>query len=75
MLFRSAEVARTTFVPSKALVVAAEGSELRALIPWLEGKPAASGQPTAYVCEHGTCELPTGEPEILRQQLTRARPY
>ncbi len=70
-----AEVARTTFVPSKALVVAAEGSELRTLIPWLEGKRAAGGQPTAYVCEHGTCELPTGDPETLRQQLTRARPY
>ncbi len=70
-----AEVARTTFVPSKALVVAAEGSELRTLIPWLEGKPAAGGQPTAYVCEHGTCELPTGDTDTLRQQLTRARPY
>jgi uncharacterized protein YyaL (SSP411 family) len=70
-----AEVARTTFVPSKALVVAPEGSELASLIPWLEGKPAAAGQPTAYVCEHGTCELPTGDPETLRHQLARARPY
>ena len=48
---------------------------MRSLIPWLEGKPAAAGQPTAYVCEHGTCELPTGNPEILRQQLSRTRPY
>ena len=70
-----AAVARTTFAPNKALVVAPEGSDLSKLIPWLEGKPAINGAPTAYVCEHGTCELPTGDPDTFRQQLTRARPY
>jgi uncharacterized protein YyaL (SSP411 family)/thiol-disulfide isomerase/thioredoxin len=38
-------------------------------IPWLEGKDAIGGRPTAYVCESFACQLPVQEPEDLAAQL------
>ena len=35
----------------------AESASLGALVPWIADKPALAGRPTAYVCEHGRCEL------------------
>jgi len=35
----------------------------------LRGKAALNGQPTAYVCEIGRCELPTNDPAVLARQL------
>ena len=69
------EIVRSRFVPNKALAVAGPDDALATLVPWLQGKEAIGGQTTAYVCEHGRCELPTAEPETLRQQLARALPY
>jgi uncharacterized protein len=39
------------------------------LLPWLEGKDAVDGRPTAYLCEGHTCQLPTHDPDILGAQL------
>ncbi len=68
------EVLRTTFLPNRALAVAAEGSDLASTVTFLAGK-VASGGPTAYVCERGRCDLPTHDPETLRAQLAQTRPY
>lgn len=35
----------------------------------LRGKVALDGAPTAYVCQIGSCELPTSDPAVLREQL------
>jgi hypothetical protein len=47
--------------------------ELARDFPALAGKIALSGKPTAFVCERGACEAPTGDPGVLRRQLAAAR--
>jgi uncharacterized protein YyaL (SSP411 family) len=37
--------------------------------PFVEGKVARDGAPTAYVCERGACQLPTHDPAVLASQL------
>jgi hypothetical protein len=37
--------------------------------PALSGKKALRGVPTAFVCEKGSCQLPTSEPTTLRKQI------
>jgi uncharacterized protein YyaL (SSP411 family) len=37
--------------------------------PLLHDRPLIDGQPTAYVCQHFTCQQPTNKPDILREQL------
>ncbi|MCG8553663.1 MAG: thioredoxin domain-containing protein [Proteobacteria bacterium] len=48
------------------------GQVLVASLPALRGKKAFGGRPTAFVCELGRCELPTGDPAVLRRQLRGA---
>ena len=42
---------------------------------FVEEKLAIGGKPTAYVCEHRTCQLPTSDPAVLARQLASVRPY
>ena len=62
-------------LPASAVVsqVPAGGadSELIKLAPALEGKVAIDGQPTAYVCEFGTCQAPTHNAEEMIKQTLR----
>ena len=46
---------------------------LVAAFPALSSKAALEGVPTAYVCEVGSCELPTAEPAELARQLAAVR--
>jgi uncharacterized protein YyaL (SSP411 family) len=69
-------VLRATFLPSRALAGAAEGSALAALaklVPFTAEKIAQGGKPTGYVCRRGKCELPATDPDTFRTQLTRIR--
>src|SRR5262249_16787710 len=64
-------------LPTRVLTVATEGEALDAqqdLLPFVAGKQALGGRPTAYVCERGTCELPTSDPRVLARQLAEVRP-
>ncbi len=65
------DLLRTTFVPARALVAADEATArgLAPLIPWLADKPALAGQPTAYVCVQGRCDLPATDAATLRARL------
>ena len=68
---------RETFVPNKVFCVltdAAAGVQ-QGLVPWLEGKRALEGKPTAYVCERGRCDLPTSSPAVFQRQIDKRRPY
>ena len=56
------------YVPSLVLA-AGEGSAVAGL-PLFEGRQSSVA--TAYVCRHRTCELPTSDPAVLADQLTRA---
>jgi uncharacterized protein YyaL (SSP411 family) len=63
---------RATFLPNRALLGAADGSgleDLARLAPVAAGKTMLSDQATAYVCERGTCKLPTTDPATLEAQL------
>jgi uncharacterized protein len=71
-------VLRRTFLPNRALAGAAEGENVARLAKVAlvaEGKVAAGGRTTAYVCERGLCRLPAIEPEKLAAQIAPVRPY
>jgi uncharacterized protein YyaL (SSP411 family) len=72
------DVLRRTFLPSRALAGAPEGPALVRLgrvAPVAAEKVAAGGRPTAYVCEHGHCRLPSIAAEKLAAQIAPVRPY
>jgi uncharacterized protein YyaL (SSP411 family) len=64
---------REVFCPRKVLVVGDPTSlswkDLQAKIPYLANKTATHGQATAYVCEHGQCQLPTEDATVLRKLI------
>ena len=67
---------RKSFLPNRVLAVVPE-HELAAhakLIPFVEGKRAIKGKPTAYVCERRVCELPTSDPEVFARQIAKVEP-
>jgi len=71
-------VLRRAFLPNRALAGAPEGDEIArlgkvALVA--DGKVAAGGKPTAYVCEKGFCRLPAISPEKLASQIAPVQPY
>jgi uncharacterized protein YyaL (SSP411 family) len=71
------DVLRDTFLPNRALLGAAEGDDLRALAhlaPLAAGRIAVGGKTTAYVCERGSCQLPSISPEGLEESLVPVRP-
>jgi hypothetical protein len=58
-------------------VVASTAKELERIakvVPAVESKVPRGGKATAYVCERGTCELPTSSPEIFSRQLAKVKP-
>jgi len=68
---------RTTYVPNRVLLVAAEGrpvAELARLVPLVEGKVAGKGQAMAYVCKRGVCDLPTADPAVFEKQIRQVDP-
>jgi uncharacterized protein YyaL (SSP411 family) len=70
---------RRTFLPNAVVAGAAEGdaiAALAAIAPFVADKIARSGHATAYVCEHGHCELPvTAADDFTRQLGKPPRPY
>jgi hypothetical protein len=68
---------RAVFVPNRILVATPQGSELerqQQTIPLLQFKIAIGGKATAYVCEQQICALPTAEPAVFGQQITKVEP-
>jgi uncharacterized protein YyaL (SSP411 family) len=61
-----AAVVRSRFRPHLALAGGPAGSERPAL---LRDRPLVDGRPTAYVCEHFTCQAPVTSPESLAALL------
>ena len=62
---------RSRHLPFCALapIAPADLAEAVQQLPWLEGKQAMSGQPTAWLCEGFSCKLPTQSPDELAAQL------
>jgi uncharacterized protein len=69
------QVLRERFTPRRVLFIGqADSGEWRKLqnhLALLDQKPAKNGHVTAYVCQQGTCELPTTDPEQFAQQIGR----
>ncbi|MCZ6746548.1 MAG: thioredoxin domain-containing protein [Acidobacteria bacterium] len=68
---------RRGFLPNRVLAVVPQrgrARDLEAMLPLLQGKVAQDGRATAYVCEHGVCQLPTTDPEVLAKQLAAVKP-
>jgi uncharacterized protein YyaL (SSP411 family) len=65
------DVLAHTFVPNR-VIAACDGRSRpddEALVPLIAEKTSIDGKPTAYVCEHRTCRLPTTDPSELGRQL------
>jgi len=69
------DVLRTQYLPSRVIAVTEPSDDLRLAerIPALNGKLAVDGRSTAYVCERGSCQRPTNDPEELRAQIDQKR--
>ena len=62
---------RETYFPNKVLIVAENPSLADAqTIPLLRDRQLIEGRTTAYVCYHGTCQLPVTTKDDLRTQLS-----
>jgi hypothetical protein len=59
--------------PCHAVLVTVDGSgppaEHAALLETARDKRAVEGGAMAYVCRHGSCQSPTGDPEVMRSQI------
>ncbi|WP_313953019.1 thioredoxin domain-containing protein [Accumulibacter sp.] len=64
-------VLRRTYLPSRALAAGPESAieALGKIVPFIGGKVAQAGRPTAYVCRRGRCELPVTDAAALEAQL------
>ena len=60
--------AHKPYLPNR-VIAGVDAPEERAVLPLLEGRETLGGRPTAFVCEHYTCELPVTEPDALLAQL------
>ena len=63
---------RKQFLPNRILAVISEGKDLQyhaKVIPLVKGKIAREKKVTAYVCEEGTCKLPTSDPNVFASQI------
>jgi uncharacterized protein YyaL (SSP411 family) len=71
------DLLRRTFLPNRVIAGTEEGARSAALArtaPIVSGKVAIGGQPTAYVCERGACQLPAMEVETLASRLSPVKP-
>jgi len=62
------DVLRPVYLPHLVLAGAQEGRDAD-LTPLLADRPTKDNAPTAYVCEHFVCQLPTTDPAVLKSQL------
>ena len=61
------------FLPGRVLLFADGGEgqrELARRLPYLEGATMQDGRATAYLCEHGACQLPMTDPAELARRLS-----
>jgi uncharacterized protein YyaL (SSP411 family) len=70
-------VVRRAYLPNRVVARTVAGPALDDLahhLPWIEGKHPIGGKPTAFVCEHATCKLPTSDADELARQLRQVQP-
>ncbi len=70
------DVCRARFLPNLTLLLAEDDAQRAALadkLPFLAMAVPREGRATAYLCEHGACQLPTTDPHQLAEQLAHRR--
>ncbi|HET7767545.1 MAG TPA: thioredoxin domain-containing protein, partial [Chloroflexota bacterium] len=61
------------FLPNKVVALKPPSdAEAERAIPLLADRPLQGGQPTAYVCQNFTCNLPVNDAATLADQLAAA---
>jgi hypothetical protein len=67
------DVVRRSFLPAHVLAGGAELviDSLASSVPFVRGKHAQAGRPTAYVCQQGRCDLPLTDAAALAALLER----
>jgi uncharacterized protein YyaL (SSP411 family) len=68
------EKVRERFIPRKVVLKYSsgqQGTELRKMVPYLEGLIAKNGEATAYVCENFVCQLPTSDLGKMEELLVK----
>lgn len=63
---------RRTFLPSRVLALAVEGSDLAAqqkLVSLFDGRKTIGDKVTAFVCEAQVGKLPTTDPDVFAKQI------
>jgi uncharacterized protein len=63
------ELAQVVRAKHRPHLVLAGGSEGASVPPLLQDRTTTEGNPTAYVCEHFTCQAPTTDPKHLNELL------
>jgi len=65
------------FIPNSVIVRVKEGSSgsSQPFDKLTGSKKTLAGKPTAYVCEFGSCKLPTNSPEIMMTQVNDFEEY
>jgi len=64
---------RSSFLPNKVIVMTRENEPNP--LPLTKNKKMIGGQTTAYVCEGGTCQLPTSDLQVFKKQVQEIRKY
>ncbi len=60
------------YLPNKIVVILdnpEQQERLSRLIPYIASMSMVDGKPTAYVCQHYVCQLPTSDPVRVRTML------
>jgi uncharacterized protein YyaL (SSP411 family) len=66
------QAASRHFLPNLTIILLDGGPGDQAFLsrmPYLSGASRLEGRATAYLCEHGACQLPTAAPETLARSL------
>lgn len=65
------DVVNRRYLPNKILLLVdgADGKQLAAWLPFIEGMHPIGGKATAYVCENYACKLPTSDPAEVSRLL------
>jgi len=65
------------YLPNHVLIPVVTGPQaatVEAISPLVAFKRPINGKPTAFVCQRGTCKLPTTDPDVFARQLSEVAP-
>ncbi|MFN0157965.1 MAG: thioredoxin domain-containing protein [Bacteroidota bacterium] len=64
---------RSHYLPNHILIVTNGSAELGGVAAFASTLKSINGAPTVYICENYSCQLPTSEVTVVREQLLKQR--